>query len=192
MKKYNKIILGAFFLGATTLLLTGCNSKKNNDEVQPAEEKAKGNCKILECINKIQLSDNLETINTTIGFEGELISEENGCKKYNWALKSDENVEASLCDSGKNSIKIIFENDSIKNKKVDFSKFEELKEEISNGTEVKYEKIVETFKAEGTLVEKNSSTNVYRWVNEESEFMNVSFSTVNGRCTFASGKMLEK
>ena len=188
MKK--KVLLLLIILPALLLVVTGCDSKKNKD-VQPVEEKAKGNCKILECIDKIKLTDNLETINTTIGFEGELISEENGCKSYKWNLKSDENVEVSLCESGKNDVKINFKNDTIKNKKVDFSKFETLKEEISNGTEVKYEKLVETFKTEGTLIEKNNSTNVYRWVNEDGEFMNVSFSTVNGRCTFASGKMIK-
>ena len=188
MKKYNKIILGALFLGIFTLLVTGCDLKKTKEEEKPVEEKAKGNCKILECLDKIQINDTLETINTTIGFEGEQTTEEAGMKKYNWALKSDQNIEIIFYDNGKKDIKINFNNEEIKNKKVDFSGFTELKEEISSGTEVKYEKIVETFKTEGTLVEKSDSTNVYRWVDEDGGYLNVTFSTVNGRVTFVSGK----
>jgi len=190
MKKGRKIILGALFLGTAALLVTGCDLKKNEtkQENQPVEEKSKGNCKILDCINKIEITDTLETINSTMGFDGEQSGEGNGWKKYKWELNEDENVEVTFFESRKDIIKINFKDEKIKNNKVDFSEFAELKKQISGGTEIKYDKIKESFKAEGTLVEKGDITNVYRWVNGDGGYMNVSFSTVNGKCTFAMGR----
>ena len=190
MRKNNKIILSAILLGTAALLLTGCDNGKNNkkEEPQPVEEKEKGNCKILECINKLEITDDLEKINTTIGFEGEQVASEEGTKKYKWELNTDENIEVTFNDSGKNTIRLNFKDEKIAKKKVDFSEFVDLKEQISNGTEVKYDKVKETFKSEGTLIEKNATANIYKWVNEEGGYLEVSFSIVNGRCTLASGK----
>lgn len=190
MKKTNKVVLGALFLGTAALLVTGCDMKKTETktENQPVEEKAKGNCKVLDCINKIEITDTLETINTTIGFEGEVSLEGESWKTYKWELNDDENVEVTFFSSGKNTIKINFKDEKIKNSKVDFSEFAELKKQINSGTEVKYDKIKESFKAEGTLIEKSSSSNKYRWVNGDGGYMDITFSTISGKCTFAMGR----
>lgn len=190
MKKGSKIILGAFFLGIAALLVTGCDANKQNkkQEQQSVEEKPKGNCTVFECINQIEITDNLEKINTTIGFEGKEIKSDTGWKKYEWKISSDENVEVIFYETGKNDIKINFRNDTIKSKKVDFSGFDEMKKQITDGTEIKYNQIKESFKTDGTLVEKNNSTNIYRWVSEDDGYLNVSFSTINGRVTYVKGK----
>ena len=79
-----------------------------------------------------------------MGFDGEQSGEGNGWKKYKWELNEDENVEVTFFESGKDNIKINFKDEKIKNNKVDFSEFAELKKQISGGTEIKYDKIKES------------------------------------------------
>ena len=150
MKKNKMLLIVALCICLSTLL-TGCSLKKEKNET-PVEEVSKGNCKILECINKIEITDTLEIINNTIGFEGTQTSEGDGWTKYKWELNDNDNVEVTIYSSGKNSIKINFKDEKIKNSKVDFSGFAELKKSISDGTEVKYEQMKATFKGEGTLI----------------------------------------
>ena len=45
-----------------------------------------------------------------------------------------------------------------------------------------------TFKGEGTLIEKSSFSNKYRWVNGDGGYMDASFSKTSGKCTFAMGR----
>ena len=54
MKKVVKLFL---FL-SVILIITGCNSKK-----EEKKEKPKGNCKIGECIKLIGINDTLEKVN---------------------------------------------------------------------------------------------------------------------------------
>ena len=38
------------------------------------------------------------------------------------------------------------------------------------------------------MIEKNSTTTVYEWVNNEGGFLKATFSNSNGRCTLVSGR----
>ena len=194
MKKINKVILGSLLLGTATLLLTGCELNKTDmkqDSNNQVEEKtnSKGNCSILDCINKIDVNDTVETVNKTMGFDGEVSLEGESWKKYKWALNDDESVEVTFYESSKTAtITINFKNEKIQNSKVDFSEFPELKKQVNSSTGVNYDKFKESFKAEGTLVEKSSISNKYRWVNKDGGYMDVTFSASSGKCTFAMGR----
>lgn len=195
MKKRSKIILGAVCLSSATLLLTGCDLKltttKNNDaksQETTKEQKSKGNCKVFDCIKKIEITDSLDKVNSIMGFEGEQTNEGNGWKKYTWKLNDDDSVMVTIYDSGSGTVNIDFDNDSIKNSKVDFSGFADLKKDINGGGTVTYDTMKSTFKAEGTLIEKSSFSNKYRWVNGDGGYMDASFSLSSGKCTFAMGR----
>ena len=193
MKNTKKILLGVACLSSAALLTTGCdlipaNKDSKNQNLEEKEEQSKGNCKVFDCIKKIEVKDDMELVKSVMGFEGEQTSEGNGWKTYTWELNDDESVKVTFYDTEVGTVSINFKNDKIKNKKVDFSGFANLKKSINSGEEVKYETMKTTFKAEGTLVEKSSISHKYRWVNGEGGYMDASFSTSTGKCTFAMGR----
>ena len=183
MKKLAVIIMTL----STIILLTGCGktaSKNTSDKTQ----KDKGNCKILECINKIDVKDNLDKVNETMGFEGEKTNEGDGYTTYKWALNDYESVEVTFYTSSSN-IKINFNDNIIQSDKVDFSKYDEVSKSLKAGDTVTYDDLKKKFKDSGTLVEKSSSTNKYRWVNSEGGYLNANFSVTSGKCSMIIGRI---
>ena len=172
--------------------LTGCGAvKEANGQGGKAEKtttaaKIKGNCHALECINKIETSATVEDINAIIGFEGTLTDEKYNF--YKWEISDKESIEAKYY-SGKNPTVIAnVENDTLKNSKVDFSKWNELKPLISKG--ITYDDFITYIGGQqGTLIEKSSSSNKYIWVNANGGYLSASFGATSNKCTFASGRM---
>ena len=188
MKKILKETIIALCIIISICLLTGCNKQTEKKEKE-VEETAKGNCKILECIKQLEITSSLEDINNIIGFEGEKTKEGEGYTIYTWKLKSDEEVEATFYSTS-TTIRINFNDDLIYNEKVDFSKYDEIKTSLNNKEAVSYDEIKEKFgKVEGTLVEKNSYGNKYKWVGNDGAYLVVSFSTDNKKCTMVSGQI---
>ena len=141
------------------LLITGCNSKK---EVK--KEKPKGKCKIEECIKLIGLNDNLEKVNEIIGFEGK--KKDN---TYSWKLTSKQKVEVVFDDA--NSIKIKILDEEIKNNKTNFTKYSKLEKDLK----------------EGVLIEKTSTTEIYKWVDKEDSYLEATINSTNGKCYRING-----
>ena len=154
------------------LLLTGCNSTKK--EIK--EEKSKGKCKITECIKLISINDNIDKVNEIVGFEGKK-SKDN---TYIWKLTSKDKIEIVFGDT--NSIKIKLLDDSIKNKKTSFKKYDTLEKKLKDGEKITIDDINKAFKSKGVLIEKNSTEEIYKWVDEEDSYLEATINVTNGKC----------
>ena len=171
MKKITKIVLCL----SVVLLLTGCNSKK-----EEKKEKPKGKCEIKECINLIGLNDNLEKVNEIIGLEGK--GKDN---TYSWKLTSTQNVEVTFKDT--NTIKIKLLDEEIKNNKTNFKKYSKIEKDLKDGKEITIEDLNKLFKSKGVLVEKTSTEEVYRWVDKNDSYLEAVINNTNKKCYKISG-----
>ena len=196
MKKMFKLTTITLTILMVLFLVTGCDLLKKKEvetkttkEETKVEEKSKGKCKVLDCIKKISTDASYEEVNKIIGFEGESYLEGNGWKTYKWKLNDDDTVEVTFFSSS-TTIKIDFDDELIKNKKVDFSKYSEIKSALSNNESVSYATMKEKFGGvDGTLVEKSSSGNKYRWVNSEGGYLNANFDKDNTKCSMVMGRI---
>lgn len=167
-----KKVVSLFLCLSLVLLLTGCNSSKK--EVK--KEKAKGKCKITECINLIGLNDNLEKVNEIIGFEGKKGKNDT----YTWKLTSTQTIEVLFNDT--NTIKIKLLDESIKNKKTSFKKYDSLEKKIQAGEKITIDDLNKEFKSKGVLIEKTSTKEVYKWVDKEDSYLEATINSTNGKC----------
>jgi len=182
-----KKVLGIISMALVLVLLTGCGQNKTQPTV--VDKPAKGNCKVFDCIKKLDTKNTLEDVNKVMGFEGEKEREGSGYTTYKWVINEDKNeaVEATFYSTS-TTVSITFSDDDIKNPKVDFSKFDEIKKAMNNRETVTYDDVKAKFNAEGTLIEKSSFSTKYRWVNEKGGYMNASFGSETGKCTMIMGR----
>lgn len=168
MKKITRIVLCLSIL----LLLTGCNSTKKETK----KEKSKGKCKITECINSIGLNDNLEKVNEIIGFEGTK-SKDN---TYTWKLTSKDKI--TVVFSNTNIIKIKTLDETIKNNKTSFKKYDSIEKKLKDGESITIEDLNKEFKSKGVLIEKTSTEEIYKWVDKEDGYLEATINSTNGKC----------
>lgn len=186
-----KKILLFLVVAVCAVTLTGCgkSSSEAGSSSSSKEITSKGNCNVFECIEKTTGKDTLEDMNKLIGFEGTVLREGTGWKTYKWELNDTDSVETTFYSTS-TATKINFKDDRIKNNKVDFSKYNELKKALNNRESVSYDKVKELFGGQdGTLVEKDNSSVKYRWVNSEGGYLNVSFNADKTKCTMVMGRM---
>lgn len=168
-------------------MLTGCGnnlSLKNDNGATDDVKKTKGNCTAVECIKEIKPEDTVEQINDTIGFEGELIDEEYNI--YYWKLSETTGVKVAYYSSDEGTISIDYDRKTLSNSKVDFSKYSELQPKIKEG--ITYNDFISYIgNVEGTIIEKSSYSTKYVWVSSDGSYLNGTFSSSSGNCTFASG-----
>ena len=79
--------------------------------------------------------------------------------------------------------------DLIKNSKVNFSKYDEVKKAIQGGQKITYDEVKSKFGTDGVLIEVSSSSKKYRWVSGNGSYMNASFSISSGKCTTIMGRV---
>lgn len=173
MKKITKILLCLSII----LLITGCNSPKKVVK----KEKSKGKCKITECINLIGLKDNLEKVNEIVGFEGTKGKDNN----YTWKLTSKDKIEVIFSDT--NTIKIKLLDETIKNNKTNFKKYDSIEKRLKDGEKITIDELNKEFKSKGILIEKTSTEEVYKWVDKEESYLEATINTVNGKCYKING-----
>lgn len=179
-KKILGFVCGVIILGA----LTGCGNNTTNGGVNNKNETSKGNCTAVECIKKIDPENTVEQINNIIGFDGELTDEK--YQKYYWELSEDTGVEVTYYSSTKGTIKIDYDREALANKKVDFSRYSELKEKINDG--ITYDDFISYIgNVDGTIIEKSSYSTKYVWVSSDGGYLNGTFSNSTGKCTLATG-----
>lgn len=170
------------FLSICTLvIITGCGKETDYDK----RLETKGNCVATECIKQIEITNTVEEINKIIGFAGELIDEEYNV--YLWELSENSELEATYYSSDKAYITIYVDEDVFKNKKVDFSKYDEIEELLDNGESLTYEEFIKKVGDEGVLVEKTPYSKEYLWVNQDGGYLNATFQNSSGKCSFVSG-----
>jgi hypothetical protein len=188
-----KKVFGIAVIALAIVTLTGCSlipGQKTNEAGKVLEKPAKGNCNVFECIKKLDTKADLETVTKVMGFEGNKLNEGNGYTTYKWVINKEKNeaVQAVFYTSS-TTISITFSDEDIKNPKVDFSKFDEIKKAMNNKETVTYDDVKAKFKADGVLIEKSSFSNKYRWVNEKGGYMNANFSVSSGACSMIMGRI---
>lgn len=168
--------------------VTDKGSDNSSEVTDHAENKAKGNYDVFECIQKINPDNTLVEINEIIGFEGEDISSEGNGEVYYWQLTEDTGVRVQFFDSGNAQIGIDFKNKSIANAKNDFSKFSEIKEKLNAGEALHYDEFVKIIGGvEGVLETKTSYDCSYTWVDEDGGYLMGQFDIETMECKGASG-----
>lgn len=184
-KMFYCMVASVFVLG----LATGCSGKKlesNKKSEEPAKEEKKGNCTIVECMKSIEITNSVEDINNIIGFKGEPVSE--GSNTYIWRFTDTTKIEYQP-SNGQGSISATIDRNKIKDKKVDFSRYSEIKELLNNGTSLTYDEFKEKVGGvEGTIVGKSSSSKRYTWANSQGGYLTASFSERTGKCSIVTGR----
>lgn len=190
--KFKKIV---YFMVASVFVLgltTGCSS--NGKKLEPSKgksdntqkEEKKGKCTIVECMKSIETTNSVEDINNIIGFEGEPVSE--GSSTYIWRFSDTTKIEYTP-SGGQGSISATIDRSTIKDKKVDFSKYDEIKTLLNSGTSLTYDEFKEKVGGvEGTIVGKSSLSKRYTWVNSQGGYLTASFSEKTGKCTIVTGR----
>lgn len=188
-----KKIFGIVVIALAVVSLTGCSlipGQKTNEAGKVIEKPAKGNCNVFECIKQINLTDDLEKVTKVMGFEGKLLNEGSTYKTYKWVINEEKNEAVQVAfNANSTSISITFSDEDIKNPKVDFSKYDEIKTALNNKEKLTYDDIKSKFNAEGILIEKTSFSTKYRWVNENGGYLNATFGNTTGACSMIIGRI---
>lgn len=184
MKK--KILIGLLSL-VLVFSVTGCLPKKNVSGNNDLKKQIKGNCRALDCIKKIKPENTVEEINKIIGFEGTLTDEKYNI--YTWEIASDEKITASYYSSNKATIEASYDNDEIKNNKIDFSKYDEIQTALKNGSSLTYDEFCKKVNGKGILYSVSDYSNKYVWVNKNGEYLTGTFNKSSNKCTFVVGRI---
>lgn len=180
-----KKVLGIISVALMVVLLSGCGLT-NNQNAKPA----KGNCNVFECIKKLDTKDDLEKVNKVMGFEGELVTDSSSYKSYQWVINEEKNETVKVVFyTTSATISITFSDEDVKNSKVDFSKYNDIKKAMNNKESKTYDDIKKAFNADGILIEKTSYNEKYRWVDKDGKYMNATFSNTSGACTIMIGRI---
>lgn len=184
MKK--KVIL--VLVGTLCLTLSvGCNKEVKKENKTIKEEKINGNCSAIDCMKKLNTSNTVEEINKVIGIDGTLTDEK--YNKYTWKISDTDEITAAYYSSSKANITATYDKNTLKNSKVDFSKYNEIKTALKNGEAVSYNDFKEKVGGvDGTLVEISSISNKYTWVNKDGGYLTATFSNTSDKCTFIVGR----
>lgn len=181
-KKVILVLVGTLFL----TLSVGCD-KTNKKENKTVQNKINGNCSAVDCIKKLNTKSTVEEINKVIGIDGILTDEK--YNKYTWKISDTDEVTATYYSSNKANIEATYDKNTLKNNKVDFSKYNEIKTALKNGEKVSYEEFKEKVGGvDGTLVEISSISNKYTWVNKDGGYLTATFSNTSDKCTFIVGR----
>lgn len=197
MRKITKSILLMLIAFVMLFTLAGCGKNESNDgksndnNEKKVEQKESKDAVVFDYINKIKGTETLEEVNQMIGSEGEKGSEGKGWTTYEWKISDDTKFSATFYETSKTcEAKITFKDDLIKNDKVDFSKYNEIKSALNKSETVTYDQVKEKFGGvDGTLTSSGSSSKTYRWVNSKGGYLSASFSTNSGKCTFIMGRI---
>lgn len=177
--KIRKILVVISITLLCLLSVLGCEKKKEKDEI-----KLKGNCEALECIKQIKPKNTVEEVNKITGVDGLLIDKENNIYKYD--LGNNETITLKYYSGSKAVVEASYDNNAIANKKVDLSKFSDLKEKIGSGITYKEFK-KEIGGVDGVLIEKSELSKKYIWVSKKGGYIKATFSNSDKKCTFFSG-----
>ena len=190
-----KKILVVVLAVAMMFTVTGCGAKKSSDNyVAPnsnaAHDKStvKTKCTVLECIKKLKSENTVEEINKVVGVEGKLTNEK--YNEYTWTFSDKESLKATYYSSDKANIEANYIRDNIANRKVTFSKYDEIQTALKSGSSLTYDEFKSKVGGvEGTLVYISSTSNKYVWANKKGEYLTATFSNTTNKCTFVLGQV---
>lgn len=161
--------------------LTACGGGSGEVTKKPD----KGNCTALECIKDLSDKSTVEDINKLIGFEGEKTDDKYNI--YEWKIGDDDSITATYYSGGSANIEASYNKDDLKDSKIDFSKYNDIKTALKSKDSITYDDFCDKVNGKGHLYYVSSSTNKYVWVNENGEYLTASFSNSSNKCTFVTG-----
>lgn len=181
-----KKIMTLMLVAGLTLIMTGCG--KDEEASSPAL-KSKGNCNVLECIEKLNPTQTLEEMNNIIGFDGELTSETESYKVYKWALNEETSITSQFMLNYNTATISANYPTSIAPHNADFSKWDEIKSKLNNRETITYDEFVNLVGGvQGTIDKKTSSSTSYVWYNKDGGYLSAYFNPETGKCTMATGR----
>ena len=182
-----KKLFSLFAVTALAVIMTGCGKQAASSSTEGT--KAKGNCTVFECIKKLDSKNTLEEMNTIIGFEGELKSETESYKVYEWDLTDDTSITSQfMLNYNTATISANYPSNMVPNK-ADFSKWDEIKSKLNKRETITYEEFVKMVGGvEGVLDQKTSTSITYVWHNSEGGYLSAYFNPETGKCTMATGR----
>ena len=144
--------------------LSGCS---NSDNISTY-----GNCDISDCVEKIEIDNNVSEINDIIGIDGVLIDA--NYNQYYWEIADNCKIYVNYVDG---TIRTEFDNELLANRNVNFSRYNEIKYMIDENENLTYEQMVEMLGGvDGVLISKSEYYIEYSWVNSDDDYLNVTFS----------------
>lgn len=181
VKNLLKIFAVLLIIISSAFSLTGCG--KNNN-------KGDDSLKIFEYMEKISPENSVEDINRIIGSDGKLTDEKNNV--YTWNITDTQTLTARYGsnNTGKCEISADISDKfaSLKDNKVDFSKYDEIKKALNSKDSITYDQIVEKIGAKGHLIKKSSSSLTYEWINKDGGYFMAYFNPRTNKCTMVSGR----
>ncbi len=188
-KQLLQIFLVVLCLVLGMVSLAGCGTKQESQNNGAEKKVPEEISKAFEYIKDIELTSKVEDINEKVGVEStnEKVDKDT---KYTWKLSDNASLIATAKEEGGiYSLAVEVKEDYLKDDNVDFSKYSEISTVLKAGDTITYDQVKEKLGgAEGNMIEKNSTTTVYEWVNNEGGFLKATFSNSNGRCTLVSGR----
>lgn len=188
-KQLLQIFLVVLCLVLGMVSLAGCGTKQESQNNGAEKKVPEEISKAFEYIKDIELTSKVEDINEKVGVEStnEKVDKDT---KYTWKLSDNASLIATAKEEGGiYSLAVEVKEDYLKDDNVDFSKYSEISAVLKAGDTITYDQVKEKLGgAEGNMIEKNSTTTVYEWVNNEGGFLKATFSNSNGRCTLVSGR----
>ena len=186
-KKLTSILIAGVLIVvgvAAAIVIRGL--RKNSNPL--AAEGSKGNCQILECMEKFNGEMSVGEINNIIGFEGEVKSDTDLYTTYNWQLSEKTSIEAMISKKYNTaSIEANYPSD-LWPKGADFSKWDEIQSILKSSEKLTYDKFVELVGGvQGVLSKVDSSRKTYHWYNADGGYLFGLFDE-NNVCTLASGR----
>jgi len=165
------------------------DSKKENNKEEKTETKfqTQYNSKVVELFNKLEADITLEEANKVIGFEGTLDSD--SLPVYEWKVSDESSIRIQFSTYDEKAISMTMEVDTseIKNKNVDFSKIDEVKEK-AQAEGLTYDEVKSYFgNVDGVIIEKSDGITRYIWVDEEESYIRVSFYKSTGKTASLTG-----
>lgn len=175
------LLVGVIVLG---MAMSKMGQKENEPKEEPAQEQAKGNYDVEECMKRIEPTMKLEEINEIIGFEGEKKGETD---TYIWQLTDKTKIEVEY-KNGLGTITATMDKDKIKNDNFKLSICYGIQNSLRSGTSFTYEEMVEKLEGiEGHLATKAPTFKRYIWVNKDKQTFGASFSdTLGGKCSITT------
>ncbi len=180
MKKIKIVFIGVLSLS----ILTGCSDKITETKKEENTSKVQSKCEITDCMKSITIENTPEEINEIMGFEAE--QSKNGEEdKFTWKLDNKNYI--ILTETTSPMIQATIEKSTIKNENLDFSIYNDLKEDLNKGKSYTYKEMVEKLGGiEGILAGKTTSSDRYIWVDKNERTFSATFSLKHGKCTIIS------
>lgn len=179
MKSKKLLLSSIMFLGALCLV-TGCSEEKLDE---PPKEEVKGNCTIVECMKKIEVTNTMEEINEIIGFETTTDAMIGSDPIWKFDSKNWISYKTSSDDSV--TIQATVDKESIKDENISLPSSSDLQKDLNNGS-FTYEELVEKLGGEGTLTTISKGSLSYTWVDKHGQRLGATFNNKTGKCSVAS------